>query len=147
MTFTVQGGHANIKKALGRILGDLPMMARLIREQIGDQYVRVQSPVVRTRRRGRPQNPQREPPAFEIAQAPRAAARAQNGGNVGGGWGGDEGQNGRRRGTHQGRFDRSDGRGGNGVRNPSREGQPRRISLRRRVRFQDGISDYDLAID
>ena len=151
---TVQGGHANIKKGLEKILGDLPMMARVIREQIEDQLVKDQSPDFTPRRRGRPQNPQRELPAFEIPQAsPRAAANAQDGGIAGEargggrsgggggvGGGGDRGRNGHRKagGAQQGRGGGGNAhRGDNGVGNLSRENQSRRVRVRRSGRFQE----------
>lgn len=153
MNPTVQGGHANIKKALERTLGDLPMMARVITDQIDDQILNVQPPVRPPRRRSLPQNPQRETPAFEIAQAQApqiAAARAQDGGNAGeASGGGDRGQNGRRNGGAQqvrGGGGGSAGRGGNSIGNRSREYQPRRMGLRRRVRFQEDISDDDSVV-
>lgn len=52
-----------------------------------EPWARIQPPV-RTRRRGRSQNPRREPAAFEVAQA-QEAARAQNQANI-------EGQKGRK---------------------------------------------------
>lgn len=141
---TVQGGHANIRKGLERTLGDLPTMARVIREQIEDQVVKDQSPVFTPRRRGRPQNPQREPHAFEIAQAPpRGAAKANAGearGAGGGGGGGDGGRNGHRRagGAQQGRESGGNAaRGENAVGNSSRESQTRRRGRSRSGRFQE----------
>ena len=131
VTSTLQGGHTNIKKALERTLGDLPMMARVIREQIDDQLLNVQPPARQPRRRGRPQNLQREPPSFEIAQAPQpAATRSQDGGTAGNSGeargGGNTGQNGRNKGAKQvgrGGGDNA-GRSGNSVGNPSREDEP-----------------------
>lgn len=148
---TIQGGHANIKKGLERTLGELPTMARVIREQIEDQLVQDQSPILTTRRRGRPQNPQRERPGFEISQAPPREAAKENAGEVrgrGGGGGGAGGRNGlRRAGDAQGRGGGGNaGRGENGVGNPSCGSQTRRIGLRRSGRFQDDISGDDSVI-
>lgn len=147
---TIQGGHANIKKGLERTLGDLPTMARVIREQIEDQLVQDQSPILTTRRRGRPQNPQRERPGFEIAQAPPRGAAKGNAGEVRGrGGGGAGGRNGLRRagGAKQGRGGGGNaGRGENGVGNPSCGSQTRRIGLRRSGRFQEDISGDDSVI-
>lgn len=133
VTYTVQGGHVNVKKALERALGDLPMMARIIRGQIDDQLWNVRPPVRPPRRCGRPQNPQRELPTSGVTQA-------QGEGNVGETLGQDRGQNCRRSGGSQ------QTRGGNGVGNNSREDQPRRIGLRRRVQLQEGIFDDDSVV-
>lgn len=40
-TSTAEGGHANIKRALERTLGDLPEVVRLIREKIEDQLRKI----------------------------------------------------------------------------------------------------------
>ena len=157
----VQGGHTNIKKGLERTLGDLPTMARVIREQIEDQLGKDQSPsVLNLRPRTRPQNPQREPPAFKIAQAPiRGAAKGNagkvnagearwgGGGGVGGGGGGGGGGDGEVDGDGLTTVGGGGGGGGGGnagrgeydVGNPSRGGnhQTQRIGVRRSSRFQE----------
>lgn len=103
-------------------------------EQPVEPWARIQPPV-RTRRRGRPRNPQREPSAFEVAQA-QAAARTQNQANF------------RSRGADNrghGRAARG-GRGGNGGRGRNRgrsqsleaELQTRRAGLRQRGRQVQG---------
>lgn len=156
---TVQGGHANIKKGLERTLGDLPTMARVIKEQIKDQLGKDQSPGLPLRPRGRPQNPQREPPAFEIAQAPlRGVAKGNAGearwGGGGGGGGGDEDGDGGRNGLRMaGGVQQVRGGGGNagrgeyGVGNSSRGSQTQRIGLRRSGRFQEeDISGEDFFV-
>lgn len=149
VTSTLQGGHANIKKALERTLGDLPMMARVIREQINNQLLNVQPPVRQLRRRDRPQSPQRELPSFDIAQAPQAAAaRLQDGGTAGNSGeargGGDIDQNGRNKGgaqqVQQGADGDNAGRSGNSIGNPPREDE----SLADRSKMESSVSRRQL---
>ena len=100
-------------------------------EQPVEPWARIQPPV-RTRRRGRPRNPRREPSAFEIA-----AARAQN--QVAGqDRVGRRGRNIRGRGRGQGH-----GRGEAHARNLPREDQPRRAGLRRRTEPEEGNSSNE----
>lgn len=141
---TVQGGHANIKKRLGKALGDLPTMARVIREQIEEQLGKDQSPVLSRRTRGRPQNLKREPPAFEIAQAPlRGAAKGNAGESRRSGGGEGDGEGGRNGLRTAGGVQKARGGGGKagrgeyGVGNPSGGSQTQRIGLRRSGRFQE----------
>lgn len=93
-------------------------------EQPVEPWARIQPPV-RTRRRGRPRNPRREPFAYEIA-ATRARNEARVGASaVGNGERGNRGSG--RRGARGGNVGRARD-GGN-----ARENQPRRVGLRRRL--------------
>ena len=119
-------------------------------EQPVEPWARIQPPV-RTRRRGRPRNPRREPSAFEIAQAQAAARRTQNQANGEGEEDGNRGGNGGRRGAQRGRGRsagrrRNVGRDRENARNPPPEDAPRRLRQHRRGQPQDDISDEEFVL-